>query len=83
MRLARLKVSLRQRLEVRAIVCKESESVASGIFQLLWIAGSQFSSVMGSYGDKPSRAQDVPYYHAHIFVQVEFNEKAAHREELN
>jgi len=53
------------------------------MFQLLVIAGSQFPSVMGSYRDKPARAQNVRYYHADIFIQVEFNEKAAHRQELN
>jgi hypothetical protein len=82
MRLAQLKVSLRQRLEIRAIVRKESSSPANRIFQLLVITGSQFPSVLGSYGDEPARAQNVRYYHADIFIQVEFNEKAAHRQEL-
>jgi hypothetical protein len=83
MRLARLKVSLCQRFEIRTIVCKESSSLANRIFQLLVITGSQFPSVLGSYGDEPARAQNVPYYHADIFIQVEFNEKAAHRQGLN
>jgi len=47
------------------------------------IAGSQFPSIMGSYRDKPARAQNVRYYHADVFIQIEFNEKAAHRRELN